>query len=133
MKHYMMDTDICSYIIKERPDSVRRHFQTISMGSICISVVTYAELMYGVERSSSKRINRSVIEQFVSHLEVVKWDKEAADKYAIIRARLDDSGSPIGAMDMMIASHAASTNAVLVTNNQRHFKKVPGLKIENWV
>jgi len=133
MKQYMLDTDICSYIIKERPESVRRNFQTLSMDSICISIVTYAELMYGVERSSSRRINRSVIEQFVSHLEVRKWDKRAADNYAVIRTALEAAGSPIGAMDMMIASHAASSNAVLVTNNQKHFYQVSDLNVENWV
>jgi len=132
MQRYMMDTDTCSYIIKERPESVRRNFQSLSMDSLCISIVTYAELMYGVERSSSKRINRAVIDRFISHLDVLKWDTEAADKYAFIRTTLDAKGTPIGAMDMMIASHATSIDAVLVTNNQKHFSQVQGLTIENW-
>ena len=132
-KRYMLDTDISSYIIKQRPASVREHFQKLPMDSFCISIVTYAELMYGVERSSSRRVNRPVIEQFISHLEVVKWDLEAADQYAIIRTKLEAIGAPIGAMDMMIASHAKSINAVLVTNNLKHFTKVRGLKTENWV
>ncbi len=132
MQRYMMDTDTCSYIIKERPESVRRNFQSLSMDSLCISIVTYAELMYGVERSSSKRINRAVIDRFISHLDVLKWDTKAADKYAFIRTTLDAKGTPIGAMDMMIASHATSIDAVLVTNNQKHFSQVQGLTIENW-
>ena len=132
MKRYMLDTDMCSYIIKERPESVRQRFQTIAMEQLCVSVVTYAELIYGVERSSSKRVNRPIIEDFVRHLDVMDWDTEAADQYGVIRAELEAAGTPIGAMDMMIAAHAKSTKAVLVTNNQKHFTKVKGLKIENW-
>jgi len=103
------------------------------MEQVCISVVTYAELVYGVERSSSKRVNRPVIEDFVRHLDVVEWDTDAADQYGMIRAELEANGSPIGAMDMMIAAHAKSMKAVLVTNNQKHFTKVKGLKVENWI
>jgi tRNA(fMet)-specific endonuclease VapC len=128
----MLDTDICSYIIKNRPDSVRLKFQKLSMESICISIVTYAELMYGVEKSSSKKVNRTVIEHFVSHLTVIAWGIEAADNYATVRTNLELKGSPIGAMDMMIAAHAKSLSAVLVTNNEKHFNKISGLPIENW-
>jgi tRNA(fMet)-specific endonuclease VapC len=132
MKRYMLDTDMCSYIIKEHPESVRQRFQTLAMEQLCVSVVTYAELIYGVERSSSKRINRPIIEDFVRHLDVMNWDTEAADHYGVIRAELEAAGTPIGAMDMMIAAHAKSIKAVLVTNNQKHFTKVKGLKIDNW-
>jgi tRNA(fMet)-specific endonuclease VapC len=132
MKRYMLDTDMCSYIIKEHPESVRQRFQTLAMEQLCVSVVTYAELIYGVERSSSKRINRPIIEDFVRHLDVMNWDTEAADQYGVIRAELEAAGTPIGAMDMMIAAHAKSIKAVLVTNNQKHFTKVKRLKIDNW-
>lgn len=132
MKRYMLDTDMCSYIIKEHPESVRQRFQTLAMEQLCVSVVTYAELIYGVERSSSKRINRPIIEDFVRHLDVMNWDTEAADHYGVIRAELEAAGTPIGAMDMMIAAHAKSIKAVLVTNNQKHFTTVKGLKIDNW-
>jgi len=132
MKRYMLDTDMCSYIIKEHPESVRQRFQTLAMEQLCVSVVTYAELIYGVERSSSRRINRPIIEDFVRHLDVMNWDTEAADQYGVIRAELEAAGTPIGAMDMMIAAHAKSIKAVLVTNNQKHFTKVKGLKIDNW-
>ena len=132
MKRYMLDTDMCSYIIKEHPESVRQRFQKLAMEQLCISVVTYAELIYGVERSSSKRINRPVIEDFVRHLDVMSWDNEAANQYGVIRAELEAAGTLIGAMDMMIAAHAKSIKAVLVTNNQKHFTKVKGLKIDNW-
>ncbi len=133
MKRYMLDTDMCSYIIKERPERVHQRFRKLAMEQLCISVVTYAELIYGVERSSSKRVNRPVIEDFVRHLDVMDWDTEAADQYGVIRTDLEGAGTPIGAMDMMIAAHAKSLKAVLVTNNQKHFMKVKGLKIENWV
>jgi len=128
----MLDTDMCSYIIKEHPIKVLNRFKTLEMRAICISIVTYAELMYGVERSSSKRVNREVIKDFVKHLDVMTWDVAAADQYAVIRTALEAKGQPIGAMDMMIAAHSKSIGAVLVTNNQKHFSKVKGLDIENW-
>jgi len=133
MKRYMLDTDMCSYIIREHPVSVHQRFQKLTMEQVCISVGTYAELVYGVERSSSRRVNRPVIEDFVRHLDVVEWDTDAADQYGMIRAELEANGNPIGAMDMMIAAHAKSMKAVLVTNNQKHFTKVKGLKVENWI
>ena len=132
MKRYMLDTDMCSYIIKERPESVRQRFQKLAMEQLCVSVVTYAELIYGVERSSSKRVNRPIIEDFVRHLDVMDWDTGVADQYGVIRTELEVAGTPIGAMDMMIAAHAKSIKAVLVTNNQKHFTKIKGLKIDNW-
>ena len=132
MKRYMLDTDMCSYIIREHPERVRRRFQTLAMEQLCISVVTYAELIYRVERSSSRRVNRPVIEDFVRHLDVMNWDTGAAGQYGVIRAELEAAGSPVGAMDTMIAAHAKSIKAVLVTNNRRHFTKVKGLKIDNW-
>lgn len=106
MTRYMLDTDMCSYIIKERPASVLEHFKKLDMDNICISIVTYAELIDGVERSSSKRINHAVIKDFTRHLDVIKWDINAAEQYAVIRTKLEAKGTPIGAMDMMIAAHA---------------------------
>jgi len=131
MKLYMLDTDTCSYIIRERPIGVLEHFRKLAMEQICISTVTYAELLYGVERSSSKRINRPIIDDFVQHLDVIDWDNAAAEQYGKIRADLEARGQPIGAMDMMIAAHAKSIKAVLVTNNQKHFARIKGLKVEN--
>lgn len=132
MKRYMLDTDMCSYIIKEHPQRVRQRFGALAMEQLCISVVTYAELIYGVERSSSRRVNRAIIEDFVRHLDVIDWDTGAADQYGAIRTQLEAAGTPIGAMDMMIAAHAKSIKAVLVTNNQKRFTRVKGLKIDNW-
>ena len=133
MNLYMLDTDTCSYIIREKPASVLERFRQLTMEQLCISVVTYAELLYGVERSSSKRINRPIVDDFVRHLDVIAWDEAAAEQYAKIRADLEARGKPIGAMDMMIAAHAKSIKAVLITNNQKHFARIKRLMIENWV
>ena len=133
MNLYMLDTDTCSYIIRERPASVLKRFRQLAMEQICVSVVTYAELLYGVERSSSKRINRPIVDDFVRHLDVIAWDEAAAEQYGKIRADLEARGEPIGAMDMMIAAHAKSIKAVLITNNQKHFARIKRLMVENWV
>ena len=129
---YMLDTDICSYIIRERPLQVLEHFKQVEMEQLCISVVTYAELIYGVEHSSSKKVNRVVIDDFVRHLTIVPWGEEAAEHYGSIRAYLQTEGKVIGSMDMMIAAHARSQKMTLVTNNDKHFKRVPKLIVENW-
>jgi tRNA(fMet)-specific endonuclease VapC len=129
---YMLDTDICSYIIRERPLQVLEHFKHVEMEQLCISVVTYAELIYGVEHSSSKKVNRPIIDDFVRHVNITSWDEKAAEHYGAIRAFLRAEGNMIGAMDLMIAAHARSLGMTLVTNNDRHFKRVPKLKVENW-
>jgi tRNA(fMet)-specific endonuclease VapC len=128
----MLDTDICSYVIRERPLKVFEHFERLEMGQLHISVVTYAELIYGVEHSSSKKINSPIVNDFVRHLSVIAWDKAAAEHYGNIRAFLRVEGTLIGSMDMMIAAHARSQKMILVTNNDKHFKRVPRLKVENW-
>ncbi len=133
MIYYMLDTDICSYIIREKPIKVFEHFETLKMDQLCISVVTYAELIYGVEHSSSKKINCSIVDQFVKHLSVIDWNKKAAEHYGSIRAILQANGNVIGAMDMMIAAHARSQKMTIVTNNEKHFKRVPKLQVENWI
>ncbi len=129
---YMLDTDICSYIIREKPLKVFERFEELEMGQLHISVITYAELIYGVEHSSSKKINRPLVDDFVRHLSIMAWDKEAAEHYGNIRAFLRVEGNMIGSMDMMIAAHTRSQKMILVTNNEKHFKRVPKLKIENW-
>jgi tRNA(fMet)-specific endonuclease VapC len=133
MIRYMLDTDICSYVIRERPLEVYEKFKKVKVNQLCISVVTYAELIYGVEHSSSREINRPIIDDFVRHLDIITWDREAAEHYGKIRAFLRAKGSIIGSMDMMIAAHARSQNMTLITNNDKHFKRVPKLRIENWV
>lgn len=133
MRLYMLDTDICSYIIKQRPISVLEKFEAISVTQISISVVTYAELIYGVERSSSTKINLPIVKDFVSCLTVLPWNREAAESYGKLRAFLEQKGTPIGNMDLLIAAHALSHKRIIVTNNTRHFDKIPQLPVENWV
>jgi len=130
---YMLDTNICIYLIKKRPLGLLEKFKSIRKNSLCISVVTYAELTYGVERSSSKKMNQRIVTGFISYLDVLPWDMDAADHYGKLRSSLEKKGTPIGNMDMLIASHALSEKCVLVSNNFREFKRVPGLKYENWV
>jgi tRNA(fMet)-specific endonuclease VapC len=128
----MLDTNICIFIIKKRPLPVLEKLEKISGKQICISVVTFAELVYGVERSSSKKLNQEILDDFISHLVVLPWETEAARQYGKIRTYLERIGSPIGNMDLLIAAHALSGKQILVTNNLREFKRVPHLKYEDW-
>ncbi|OGA12049.1 MAG: hypothetical protein A3D95_06015 [Betaproteobacteria bacterium RIFCSPHIGHO2_12_FULL_69_13] len=128
----MLDTDISSYIIRERPESVRARFREVDTGQLCLSVVSEAELLYGVKVRGSPRALASTVADFLRRLTVLDWSRTAAQHYADIRAKLESAGTPIGNMDLMIAAHARSAGAVLVTNNEKHFRRVPGLKLENW-
>ncbi len=130
---FMLDTNICIYIIKKRPESILKKFKKYRNQNVYISVITLAELQYGVERSSSKKFNQKIINDFISHLFVVPWDKESAVQYGKLRNTLNEKGTPVGNMDLMIASHALSLDFNLVTNNVKEFKRVPNLKYENWV
>lgn len=130
---YMLDTNICIYVIKQRPPKLLEKFNEIERNSLCVSVVTFAELQYGVERSARKRRNQAVLNDFVSLVEVLAWDPDAARKYGKIRSELDARGTPIGNMDLLIAAHAMSRDCVLVSNNLREFRRIRHLKYENWV
>ncbi|OQX20040.1 MAG: VapC toxin family PIN domain ribonuclease [Desulfobacteraceae bacterium IS3] len=130
---YMLDTNICIYIIKKRPISILERFSEIQEGQLSVSVVTLAELQYGVERSSSKKFNQQILNDFISRILVLYWDEGAANHYGKIRVYLEKKGTPIGNMDLMIASHALSRRCTLISNNLREFMRVPNLKTENWV
>lgn len=130
---YMLDTDICIYIIKKRPKEILDRFQAVDKSEIYISIITYAELQFGVERSSSKKLNQGILDEFISRLTVLFWDMEAARQYGKIRSYLEGKGTPIGNMDLMIAAHALSKSFTLVTNNLREFERVPNLEAENWL
>lgn len=129
---FMLDTDICIYIIKKRPSSVEKRFKALNPFEIGISAVTLAELEFGVAKSSRPERNRDALTGFLAPLEIVAFDDIAALHYGEIRAFLEKEGSPIGSMDLMIASHARSLSVALVSNNVREFRKVPGLIVENW-
>lgn len=129
----LLDTNICIYIIKQHPISVINKFTSFSVGDIGISVMTLAELEYGASKSSQPIRNRRALEQFVSPLEVAVFDRRATVFYGRIRALLERKGRLIGSMDLLIAAHALSLGVPLVTNNVKEFKRVSGLRVENWV
>lgn len=129
----MLDTNICIYLIKQRPQSLLDRFRSFPVGDIGISVITLAELQYGVSKSSQSKRNREALEQFLSPLDVANFDRQATIAYGTIRAALERKGLPIGAMDLLIAAHALSLGVRLVTNDERDFRRVPGLRVENWV
>jgi tRNA(fMet)-specific endonuclease VapC len=130
METYMLDTDISIYTIKRKPPEVRRLFN-IHSSELCISSVTLAELCFGAENSSDPGNNLKVVEGFAARLSILKFDHAAARQYGRLRHEL--LGNPIGPYDMMIAAHARSRGLVLVTNNVTEYKRVPGLRVENWV
>ena len=129
---YMMDTNICIYAIKSKPESVIRKILSQNPEDLCISVVTYAELMHGVGKSQAVEKNRIAMSLFLSAITVLDFDGEAAEAYGQIRAELERKGTPIGPMDLLIAGHARSQGLILVTNNTREFARVTGLRIEDW-
>ncbi|WP_270814690.1 type II toxin-antitoxin system tRNA(fMet)-specific endonuclease VapC [Hungatella effluvii] len=129
---YMLDTNICIYAIKNKPESVIRKVLAQNPEDLCISVITYAELMHGVEKSQAVEKNRIALSLFLSAITVLDFNSRAAEVYGEIRAELENKGTPIGPMDLLIAGHAKSQNLVLVTNNTREFARVTGLQIEDW-
>lgn len=129
---YMLDTNICIFIIKNNPLHVLKKFTTLNVGDVCISSVTYAELMFGVEKSLHHQKNKTALEQFVLPLEIMAFDVESAQYYGKIRTELEKKGTLIGALDLMIGAHALSLNSILVTNNVKEFSRVSHLKIEDW-
>lgn len=129
---YMLDTNICIYAIKQRPESVIRKFLEHDPEEMCISAITYAELMHGVEKSMAVEKNRLAMSLFLSPITILDFDDHAAQEYGKIRADLEKKGTPIGSMDLLISAHAKSKGLILVTNNTREFERVEGLRVENW-
>lgn len=133
---FMLDTDTCSYIIKKHPLQVLRTMQNkVEQGQeICISSISYAELLLGAERSANQEKHLTLIQEFCSRLDDIKaWDQYAAKYFSVLQANLFKQGKPIGSNDTMIAAHALSLGATVVTNNSRHFSRVNDLPLENWV
>jgi tRNA(fMet)-specific endonuclease VapC len=130
---YMLDTNICSYVLRSRPSSVKERFDEAGPGALVVSTVVLAELLYGAARHREAAAIRREIADLVSRLTVVPWDEAAAEHYGALRAALEKAGTPLGAMDMMIAAHASSQGATLVSNDIRHFDRVEGLRVANWV
>ena len=129
---YMLDTNICIYAIKHKPERVLLRLQEHDPSEICISSVTYAELVHGVEKSQAIERNRVSLTLLLANIEIMNFDSLAAESYGKIRADLERDGEPIGSLDMMIAGHAKALGYVVVTNNTKEFGRVEGLKLENW-
>jgi len=132
MAVYMLDTDISSYIMKRTHDTVLRRLRKVAVSDVCISAITKAELMYGVEVSPRRQKDEAALDEFLRYVEVLDYPALAATDYATIRADLKARGTMIGGNDLLIAAHALSIGLTLVTNNTREFSRVQNLKIENW-
>ena len=129
---YMLDTNICIYIIKHKPEKVCKELQKHDPSEVCISSVTYAELIHGVEKSAAIEKNRLALALLLANIEIMNFDVNAANCYGKIRAGLEKKGTPIGPLDMMIAGHAQSLSYTVVTNNVKEFSRVTNLDIVNW-
>ena len=131
---YLLDTNICIYIIKHQPEIVRQHFEKhLPHRNILISVITLGELRFGAEKSQHKEKALKVIDELTSMIQVVELDENVAHHYAEIRQNLASKGQIIGANDLWLAAHARANHWVMVTNNEKEFTRVDGLKVENWV
>lgn len=129
---YLLDTNTCIYLIREKPPQVLQRFNAHIVGEIAISSITVAELQFGVQKSQHPTQNQRALEQFLIPLTTVDFDNKAAIAYGRIRAALEGQGTPIGPLDTLIAAHALSLNVTLVTNNSREFSRVRNLKLVNW-
>ena len=128
---YLLDTDTCIYAIKQRPDVLEKLLSK-SRADVAVSVITEAELRTGAAKSSSSQRTERLVESFLRPLEIAPFTSEDAFSYARVRAHLERAGTPIGPLDTLIAAQAVARKLVLVTNNEREFGRVPGLRLENW-
>lgn len=132
MPRFMLDTDTCSYIMKRSQPLVLKRLQAVAVGDVCMSVVTKAELLYGVEVSPRRAQDAAALAAFLPYVEVLEFDDDAALHYAEIRADPKRRGAMIGANDLFIAAHARASGLTLVTNNTVEFERVGGLAVDNW-
>jgi tRNA(fMet)-specific endonuclease VapC len=130
---FLLDTNICIYLIKRRPAHVLRRLKEHSIFEIGISCITLSELEYGIHKSSQPFRNRIALAEFLAPFEILAFDDKAALEYGTLRWDLERRGQPIGGMDLLIAAHALSSQCVLVTNNEREFGRIPSLTVQNWV
>lgn len=132
MKKYLLDTNICIYIIKNKPKKVFEKFKKLDPSQLCISSITMAELEFGVFKSSFPQKNQIALTKFLSPITILPFDDNAAFAYGALRASLEQKGKVIGAMDLLIAAHAISEGITLVTNNEKEFNRIKTLQIQNW-
>ena len=130
---YLLDTNICIYLIKKKPVGILTRLQSYTPLDIGISVITLAELRYGVKKSQFPEKNGQALQEFLIPFQILPFNEEAAFIYGDIRADLEKKGKTIGSLDMMIGAHALSLETTLVTNNVREFSRIPSLQVENWV
>ena len=130
---FLLDTNICIYLIKQKPPEVLQKFNTYQVGDIGISSISVAELKFGVQKSQFPNKNDRALEKFLLPLQIVDFNRAAADTYGTVRAMLEKKGTPIGSLDTLIAAHALSLGVILITNNEKEFNRVPNLKLDNWV
>jgi tRNA(fMet)-specific endonuclease VapC len=130
---FLLDTNICIYLIKKHPANVLMRLREHSISEIGISCITLGELEYGIHKSSQPFRNRIALAEFLAPLEILPFDDCASLEYGKIRWDLERRGQPIGGMDLLIAAHALSNQCILVTNNEREFRRIPGLAVQNWV
>jgi len=130
---FILDTNICIYIIKQKPEKVFKRLRKLTVGQVGISSITYSELYYGVAKSKAVSQNEAALQQFVGPLDVIPYPEEAASIYGEIRAGLERQGKSIGPLDTLIAAQARHQGLTLVSNNMKEFSRVPNLKVENWV
>ena len=132
MLSHLLDTNTVIYVIRNTPEAVRERF-IAHTGRLGVSSITYAELAYGVQKSQQRAMNRAALERFCVRVELLAYSVEAAEHYGLIRRELEVSGQVIGPNDLHIAAHAKAANLTLVTNNQKEFERVEGLRLENWI
>lgn len=130
---HMLDTNICIYIIKKKPISVFQKFESLSVGSVAMSLVTYGELEFGALRSNNAKKALAILDELAAYIPVLPMPIDTAKEYADIRANLSAKGVPIGNNDLWIAAHTRALGHTLVTNNLREFERVENLKLDNWV
>jgi len=130
---YMLDTNICIGLIRQKPQKFIRRLTRCAPGEIGVSSITVAELAYGAQESSQVERNMSALEQFLLPVEIADFDQRASVAYGFVRAFLERQGNTIGSMDMLIGAHALSLSVILVTNNSAEFKRIPDLNIEDWM
>jgi len=129
---YMLDTNICIGLIRQKPRSLIERLTDCAPGDVGVSTITVAELAHGAQKSSQVEQNMSALEQFLLPIEVTDFDQHASITYGLVRASLEQAGNVIGSMDMLIGAHALSLDVILVTNNTGEFKRIPNLKMEDW-
>ena len=130
--NYLIDTNICIYVMNKKPFEVIDKFKKTEIGQIGISSITVSELNYGVAKSKRQKQNAQRLEEFLTPFEILPYDETGSKFYGIIRYQLESEGKVIGPLDMLIAAHALSKNLILVTNNEKEFLRIKSLKVENW-